>query len=91
MLSGWRWTSHNYFMSEETSMRSALVFGAMTYVPNRFLLTVLAAKATRKLHRPNTRVQETANEVLIRFSRANPTKGAQGIKQMPARALRKAS
>jgi hypothetical protein len=53
-------------------MRSALVFDAMTYVSNRFLLAMLAAKATRKLHRPNTRVQETANEVLVRFSRTNP-------------------
>jgi hypothetical protein len=78
-------------MSEETSMRSALVFDAMTYVPNRFLLTVLAAKATRKLHRPNTRVQETANEVLIRFSRANPMGRAPRIQQMPSRSLRKAS
>jgi hypothetical protein len=91
MLSGWRWTSHTSFMFEETSMRSALVFDAMTYVPNRFLLTVLAAKATRKLHRPNTRVQETANEVLIRFSRSSPMGRASRIEQMPNRQLRKAS
>jgi hypothetical protein len=54
-------------------MRSELVFGAMTHVPNRFLLTKLAARATRKLHRPNTRIQETVNNVLVRFSHANPT------------------
>jgi DNA-directed RNA polymerase subunit K/omega len=59
-------------MPEENSMRSALVFDAMTFVSNRFLLTLLAAKATRRLHRPNTRIQETANEVLVRFSRTNP-------------------
>ncbi len=53
-------------------MRSDLVFDAMANVPNRFLLTNLAAKATRKLHRPNTRIVETTNDVLIRFSRANP-------------------
>jgi len=53
-------------------MRSDLVFGAMTHVSNRFQLTKLAAKATRKLHRPNTRIQETMNDVLIRFSQANP-------------------
>ena len=53
-------------------MRSELVFGAMTYVSNRFLLTRVAAKATRKLHRPNTRIEDTANEVFERFRHANP-------------------
>jgi len=53
-------------------MRSELVFGATAYVPNRFLLIGLASKAVRKLHRPNTRIQNTANDVLVRFSRANP-------------------
>ena len=56
-------------------MRSELVFGAMTHVPNRFLLTKLAARATRKLHRPNTRIQETVNDVLGRFSHADPRAG----------------
>lgn len=53
-------------------MRSERVFAAMTYVPNRFLLTKLAAAATRKFHRPNTRIQETMDEVLLHFSLANP-------------------
>jgi len=53
-------------------MRSDLVFGAMTHVSNRFLLTTVAAKATRKFHRPNTRIQDTANEVFGRFRHANP-------------------
>jgi hypothetical protein len=53
-------------------MRSKLVFGAMTYVSNRFLLTRVAATATRKLHRPNACVQDTANEVFGRFRHANP-------------------
>jgi hypothetical protein len=53
-------------------MRSELVFGAMTYVSNRFLLTRVAAQATRKLHRPNTRIQDTANEVFERLRHANP-------------------
>lgn len=56
-------------------MRSELVFSAMTYVSNRFLLTRLTAKATRKFHRPNTRIQETANTVLQCFSLANPVAG----------------
>jgi hypothetical protein len=46
-------------------MRSELIFGAMTHVANRYLLTKLAAKATRKLHRPNTRIQDTTNDALV--------------------------
>jgi hypothetical protein len=56
-------------------MRSELIFGAMTYVSNRFLLTALAAKTTRKLHRPNTRIEDTANDVFEHFTRANPLAG----------------
>jgi hypothetical protein len=59
-------------MNPEDTMRSGLVFGAMTYVSNRSLLTKVAATATRKLHRPNTRIQDTANEVFGRFRHANP-------------------
>jgi hypothetical protein len=53
-------------------MRSELIFGAMTYVSNRFLLTRLASKATRSFHRPNTRIEDTTNEVFERFTHANP-------------------
>jgi len=53
-------------------MRSELVFCALRQVSGRYLLTKVAAKATRKLHRPNTRIQETTNDVLVRFSRRNP-------------------
>jgi hypothetical protein len=53
-------------------MRSDLVFDATAYISNRFLLSKLAAKATRKFHRPNTRIQETMNDVFVRFGRANP-------------------
>jgi hypothetical protein len=60
------------------TMRSDLVYGATIHVSNRFLLTQLAAKATRKLHRPNTRIQETMNEVFLRFSQANPIAGEAG-------------
>jgi hypothetical protein len=56
-------------------MRSELVFGAITNVSNRFLLANAAARATRKFHRPNTRIQETTNEVLERFGLANPIAG----------------
>jgi hypothetical protein len=54
-------------------MRSKLVFGAMTQVSNHFLLVRLASRATRALHRPNSRIQETMNDVFVRFSPANPT------------------
>jgi hypothetical protein len=53
-------------------MRSQLVFGALAHVPNRFLLTRIAAKATRKFHRPSTRIQETMDEVFARFAETNP-------------------
>ena len=53
-------------------MRSDLVFGALTHVSNRYSLCQLASKATRKLHKPNTRLQDTTNEVLARFHSANP-------------------
>ena len=53
-------------------MRSDLVFGALSHVANRYQLCQLASKATRKLHKPNTRLQDTANEVLTRFRSVNP-------------------
>jgi hypothetical protein len=53
-------------------MRSDLVFGATAQVPNRYRLCRLATKATRKLHRPYTRLQDTINGVLIRFREADP-------------------
>lgn len=48
-------------------MRSALIFKALTYESNRYRLVHSAAKGTRKLHRPFTRLQETTNMVLERF------------------------
>jgi hypothetical protein len=53
-------------------MRSDLVFGALSHVKNRYQLCQLASRATRKLHKPNTRVQETMNDVLVRFQQSNP-------------------
>lgn len=57
-------------------MRSELVFGATTYVSNCFLLTRLTSKAIRKLHKPNTRMEDTTNDAFVRFSHANPLAGA---------------
>ena len=53
-------------------MRSDLIFGALTHVNNRYQLCQLASKATRKLHKPNTRLQDTTNEVLDRFKETVP-------------------
>ena len=53
-------------------MRSDLIFGALTRAKDRYLLCRLAAQATRKPHKPNTRLQDTTNDVLIRFKHEVP-------------------
>ena len=58
-------------------MRSDLVFGALSHVSNRYQLCQLASKATRKLHKPNSRLQDTTNDVLVRFHTTNPETVAQ--------------
>jgi hypothetical protein len=63
-------------------MRSDLVFGALSHVSNRYQLCQLASKATRKLHKPNTRLQDTTNEVLGRFHTENP--GSLAPQTLPA-------
>ncbi len=62
-------------------MRSDLVFGALSQVTNRYQLCQLASKATRKLHKPNTRLQDTTNDVLCRFQATNP--GATAAHEVP--------
>ncbi len=69
-------------------MRSELVFGAMTTIPNRYLLTKLASKATRKFHRPHDRIQETTNAVLVRLCtmrRITTTKPVEILPKFPLR------
>jgi hypothetical protein len=51
--------------------RSDLVFEALHTLRNRYMLCQLASKATRRFHRPNTRIQETMNEVLNRIGDAD--------------------
>lgn len=58
-------------------MRSDLVFGALSHVSNRYQLCQLASKATRKLHKPNTRLQDTTNDVLFRFRTSSPATSAE--------------
>ena len=63
-------------------MRSQLIFGAMTHVKNRYELCQLASKAARKLHKPSTRLQDTMNEVLLRFHKSNPVGHTATVEQV---------
>jgi hypothetical protein len=49
-------------------MRSDRVFDALHTLRNRYMLCQLASKATRKFHRPNTRIQETMNQVFDKIA-----------------------
>jgi hypothetical protein len=64
-------------------MRAELTVLALAHEPNRYLLTRLVAKATRKLHRPNTRLQDTMNDALERLGRSKP-KAATALRDGPA-------
>jgi hypothetical protein len=55
-------------------MRSDLIYDALDTVNNRYLLCQLVSKATRKFHRPATRIQETMNDVLVRVGDAGQAK-----------------
>jgi hypothetical protein len=54
-------------------MRSDLIYDALDTVNNRYLLCQLVSKATRKFHKPNTRIQDTMNDVLARVGSAGQT------------------
>ena len=49
-------------------IRNLLVFDALQTMPNRYMLCQLAFQATRKFHKPSTRIQETTNQVLERIA-----------------------
>jgi hypothetical protein len=53
-------------------MRSDLIFKAASHESNRYLLARLAARATRILHWPNTRIADTMNMALERMSECAP-------------------
>lgn len=72
-------------------MRSDLIFGALTHVQNRYKLCQLASKATRKLHKPNTRLQDTTNEVLDRFKDTVPMSADQDTADADSFADRRAA
>jgi hypothetical protein len=66
-------------------MRSELVFKALAHEPNRYQLVRLVSKGTRLLHRPNTRVQDTTNEMLERFTALASTADAIMFERVPIR------
>ena len=53
-------------------MRTHLIFGALIHVKSRYHLCRLTSKATRLLHKPNNRLQDTTNDVLIRLNHQMP-------------------
>ena len=53
--------------SGRNTVRADLTLMALARESNRYLLTQLIAKATRKLHRPKTRLQDTMNDAFERF------------------------
>jgi len=66
-------------------MRSDLVFDAMASVSGRFLLTKLVSKTTRRLHKPNTRIQDTANAVFGHFQQIAVVRRVPQLKTVPLR------
>jgi hypothetical protein len=72
------------------TMRSELVFKALAHEPNRYLLVRLVAKGTRRLHRPNTRVQDTTNEMLEYLTASISTAEAMTFEQIPVQQRRAA-
>jgi len=68
------------------AMRSELIHGALRPVGNRFTLCQLASKATRKFHRPNTRIQETMNEI---FNKLSKIEGPERVMTFPEKRAEK--
>ncbi len=62
-------------------MRSDLIYDSLKPVNNRYLLCQLISKATRKFHKPNTRIQDTMNDVLVRVGSADE---AESVITVPA-------
>src|SRR6266576_1667684 len=62
-------------------MRSDRVFDALQTLRNRYMLCQLAYKATRKFHRPSTRIQETNITELTKIARTLDLPGASGMRK----------
>lgn len=50
-------------------MRSEQVYKALTRIPNRFRLCQATARVTRVIHMPQTRTEDTMNNVLLEISK----------------------
>ncbi len=72
-------------------MRSDLIHEALRTVSNRYTLCQLASKATRKFHKPNTRIQDTMNEILEKFGEASGDVSRVVAKQKVAEGQRRAA
>jgi hypothetical protein len=72
-------------------VRSNLIFGAIAPVQNRYMLCQLVSKATRKFHRPATRVQDTMNDVLKRFANTEDANHVMSFESPVVSAERKAA
>jgi hypothetical protein len=59
-----------FLLKENDQMRSDRVFDALHTLRNRYMLCQLASKATRRFHKPNTRIQETMNQVFDKIADA---------------------
>jgi hypothetical protein len=71
-------------------MRSELVHTALNREPNCYALCHLIAKATRALHRPNTRLQDTMNEALQLLAQEQPQTKSRIVEIPSAESLRAA-
>ena len=72
-------------------MRSEKIFPAVKTVKNRYTLCQLAAKATRKFHKPNTRIQDTMNEILDKVAAAPEPETIMGRTEVLAEAHKRAA
>jgi len=52
-------------------VRSEMVLAAERTLPNRYVLCRVLATATRKFHKPATRIEDTTDALLRRIAKAN--------------------
>jgi hypothetical protein len=75
-------------VQEVETMRSELVTAALKPLSNRYQLTRLTAKAIQALHRPDTRIADTANDVLLHFGLRSPSGRARPVETQGDRTSR---
>lgn len=64
-------------------MRSELVFAAKCTVPSGYVLCRVVSTATRKFHRPRTRIEDTTDDVLRYLANSGVAAGIPGQSTMP--------